>query len=61
MTLDTTKAEMPQARAQLADTCHHPRGRNSTRSNALMRRLLALWAWRFTPKAQQARHEFAGR
>ena len=57
MTPAAIDAEMAQARAQLARLQRHPRGRDFTRSNALMRRLLALWAWKLNRDAQQARSD----
>ncbi len=57
MTPTAIETEMSQARAQLAQLGRHPRGRDLTRSNALMRRLLALWAWKLNRDAQQARRE----
>lgn len=60
MTPETIEAEMAQARAHLPKLGSNPRGHYPIRSIALMRRLLALWAWTLNPKAQQAREEFAG-
>ena len=57
MTPAAIDAEMAQARAQLARLQGHPRGHDFTRSNALMRRLLALWPWKLNRDAQQARSD----
>ncbi len=45
------------AAIQPAKLGRRPRGRDSARSNALMRRLLALWAWKLNREAQQARRD----
>ena len=57
MTPDAIEAEMRQARDALAKLGRYPHGRDLPRSNALMRRLLALWAWKLNREAQQARRD----